>query len=111
MGVIKGIARVVGIPARPSGTEVAKGHNLEILNELHVDGSVGEIAEHGEAQFAVQDHKVVAVADVLLEAAHVGGQSLIGIVLRVVDRCALIEGGEDPVVDAAHVVDELLLTE
>ena len=29
--------------------------------------------------------------------------------MRIVDRSTLVEGGEDPVVDATHVVDELLL--
>ena len=71
---------------------------------------VGEVAEHGETQLAVQDHEVVAVAYVLPETSHVGGKGLIGVVLRVIDGCTLVEGGEDPVVDTAHIIDEFLLS-
>ena len=83
---------------------------MEVLDEIHVDGTVGEVAEHGEAQLAIQDDKVVAVADILAEAAHVGGEGLISIVLRVVDGCALVERGQNPIVNAPHVIDELLLS-
>ena len=49
IGVVKRVVWTIGIPSCPSGAEVTEGHDLEIADELYVDGSVGEIAEQGEA--------------------------------------------------------------
>ena len=82
MGVVERVARTVGVPTRPGSAEVAESDNLEVLDKPHVDGLVDEVTEHGEAQFAVDDEEVVAVADVLWKAAHIGREGLIGVVLR-----------------------------
>ena len=62
-----------------------------------------------QAQFAVEHHEVVAVADVLLEPTQVGGQGLVAEVLAIVDRGSVVEACEDPVVHATQVIHQLVL--
>ena len=61
---------------------------------------------HRHAQLATQQHKRGAVADVLLESAHVGGQRLVCIVFRLIYPNVAVELGIDPVIHATHVVHE-----
>ena len=53
MGSEQGVVGVVRVPSRPGSADVAKSNDLEVLDKLHVDGSVKQIAEHWEAQLAV----------------------------------------------------------
>ena len=60
----------------------------------------------GDSQLCAKHYERCAIADVLLEAAHVRRKCLVGVVLAEIDPDVAVELGENPVVHAAHVVNQ-----
>src|ERR1700694_753867 len=68
------------VSAVPGGTQINELYQLEIAEEGIVDRPVEERAEERHPHFAVDHDIIVAVCRILLEAAQIYGQGLVGIV-------------------------------
>ena len=64
---------VIEMGVVPCGTDVRKSYQLQAVEERVEQVSLEKIADKGETYFGIPDEKTVAVTDVLVEPAHVGG--------------------------------------
>ncbi len=114
VGIGRGIANTRACNAfecaNPRRTQINKLHQLEIADEGIVDGFVQEGGKKWQAQFAVEDHVVVAIGQVLAIATHLQGQALVHILLRGVGAVLRVELRREPVVYPTEVINEFLIT-
>ncbi len=106
-GVINGVDRVVEaerVGALPGGADVEEADELKIAPERAHDRFFGKIFKNGHPQLSIEQGIRAAIADVLFEPAHIGGQGLVGKVFVLRRRNIVVKGGEKPVVDPAQVV-------
>ncbi len=90
----------------PSGTDISKGHRLQVFQEVRLARTV---EEEGKADFGVGHGDVGAVAHVVLESPQRGDARLVGVGnVRVHRRVGIARDGQ-AVVRAAQHVEQLLL--
>ena len=90
----------------PGCSEISEKIQLEGIEEFVRNLVPGDELDEGHAEFAAEQDEGCAVSDVLLEAAHVGGQRLVSVVLALVNPDTAVELRIYPVVHAAHKVNE-----